>query len=274
MHTGAAAAASGSQAVSGTGVQTLSPAPSGLTASTAYTLHYMHEDAATNKSSVSSADGFTTSAGGAVPVLESQSNTTFASRTNTTITAPTGIATGNVLVMAFVTESVGTAPTPTFPAGWTEIGSVITGSDEGFEMGVRCAIKVASGESGDYTVNHTTCSAQGWIGRFSGVNTTTPQDATSTGNTGDATGSAATRTWTGLTTVTNNVLLLAIGWDWDSSAGLSPPSGMTERLDTTVTYVATETRATAGATGNRTHTSSTSTDGGPWFARLIALRPA
>jgi len=62
MHTGSAAAASGSQAVSGTGVQTLSPAPSGLTASTAYTIHFMHEDAAANQSAVSSGNGFTTDA--------------------------------------------------------------------------------------------------------------------------------------------------------------------------------------------------------------------
>ena len=62
MHTGAAAADSGSQSVSGTGVQTLSPAPSGLTASTAYTIHFMHEDAAANQSSVASGDGFTTAA--------------------------------------------------------------------------------------------------------------------------------------------------------------------------------------------------------------------
>ena len=65
-HTGSAAADSGSQAVGGTGVQTLSPAPSGLTASTAYTIHFMHEDAAANQSSVSSGDGFTTAAGGGI----------------------------------------------------------------------------------------------------------------------------------------------------------------------------------------------------------------
>src|SRR5690606_27859740 len=63
-HTGSAAADSGSQAVSGTGTQTLSPAPSGLTASTAYTIHFMHEDAAANQSSVASGDGFTTTSAG------------------------------------------------------------------------------------------------------------------------------------------------------------------------------------------------------------------
>lgn len=60
MHTGAAAAASGSQAVSGTGTQTVSGGATGLTAHTAYTAHFMHEDVAANQSSVVSGDGFTT----------------------------------------------------------------------------------------------------------------------------------------------------------------------------------------------------------------------
>lgn len=59
-NSGSAATASGSQAVSATGVQNI--APTGLTASTSYTTHFMHEDAATNQSSVATASGFTTDA--------------------------------------------------------------------------------------------------------------------------------------------------------------------------------------------------------------------
>ena len=58
MHTGAAAAASGSQAVSATGVQVATA--TGLVAATTYYGHLMHEDAAANQSSVASGDGFTT----------------------------------------------------------------------------------------------------------------------------------------------------------------------------------------------------------------------
>jgi hypothetical protein len=61
-HLGAAATDSGSQAVSGTGVQSITGDFTGLTASTAYYAHYMHEDTATNQSAVSSGDGFTTDA--------------------------------------------------------------------------------------------------------------------------------------------------------------------------------------------------------------------
>lgn len=48
------------QAVSTLGVQTIAPAPSGLTTATAYTTHFMHEDSDANQSAVVSAAGFTT----------------------------------------------------------------------------------------------------------------------------------------------------------------------------------------------------------------------
>ena len=60
MHTGAAAADSGSQAVSGTGTQSITGGFTGLTSNTQYYAHYMQEDTAANQSSVSSADGFIT----------------------------------------------------------------------------------------------------------------------------------------------------------------------------------------------------------------------
>lgn len=58
-NSGAAATWSGSVAVSSTGAKTLSA--TGLTASTAYYAHLMHEDAATNQSTVVSSSQFTTS---------------------------------------------------------------------------------------------------------------------------------------------------------------------------------------------------------------------
>lgn len=100
-HTGSAAADSGSQAVSGTGVQTLSPAPSGLTASTAYTIHFMHEDASANQSSVSSGDGFTTAAGGGTPTLETDGNLINTSSPGTTPAILTDITAnaGDIIVL-------------------------------------------------------------------------------------------------------------------------------------------------------------------------------
>lgn len=77
-HLGAAAAASGSQAISSTGAKNITA--SGLTPSTAYWAHFMHEDAATNQSNVVSGDGFTTAAAATTFFTHS---TYFASPSNT-----------------------------------------------------------------------------------------------------------------------------------------------------------------------------------------------
>jgi hypothetical protein len=83
MHTGSAAADSGSQAVTVTGTQTIS-GESGLTPSTTYYGHFMHEDAATNQSTVASGNGFTTDAGGGAP--GAVDDPTFSSITSTGFT--------------------------------------------------------------------------------------------------------------------------------------------------------------------------------------------
>jgi hypothetical protein len=205
----------------------------------------------------------------------SSSNTTYASRTNTTVTAPASIADNDVMIAYIITAAASEAPNPTAPAGWTEIDAAIDVSDtSAFNLEARTYIKVASGESGDYTWTHSSASSQGAIAVFRGVDTTTPQDATSTA----ANQQSSTRTWTGLTTATNAAWLVAFGSDWaDFSAALTPPTGMTERIEVNpLIYLATEEIATAGATGNRSHTSNTQTGGasGRNTARLIALRPS
>lgn len=62
-HTGAAAVDTASQAVTGIGVQTITGGFTGLTASTAYYAHYMHENTSSQQSNVASGDGFTTDSG-------------------------------------------------------------------------------------------------------------------------------------------------------------------------------------------------------------------
>ncbi len=66
---GTSAVFAGSTAVASTGAKTISA--TGLTASTAYYTHLMHEDAAGNKSSVSSSAQFTTAAGSWTPATSS-----------------------------------------------------------------------------------------------------------------------------------------------------------------------------------------------------------
>jgi hypothetical protein len=206
----------------------------------------------------------------------SGSNTTYAARVNTTVTAPPGIANGDVMIAEIqFGRSGGTYPTDlTAPGGWSQIGSPGSLTDTFFSSRLHTFIKVASGESGSYTWTHASATSQGQIQVYRGVDTTTPQDATSTINGG---GEGPTRTWTGLTTLTNNAWIVAHGVDWgDTSNNLTPPSGMTERLDTVVAYAADEALPTAGATGNRSHTCNAASSAAgehPWSARLVALRP-
>jgi hypothetical protein len=61
-HTGAAAADSGNQAVASSGTQNIAGGASGLTAATTYWAHFVQDDAATNRSDVSSSASFDTEA--------------------------------------------------------------------------------------------------------------------------------------------------------------------------------------------------------------------
>jgi hypothetical protein len=94
MHTGAAAALSGSQVVSGTGVHTITGGFTGLTSSTTYYAHYMQEDASpqANRSNVVSGDGFTTSRGKAYVYRGSNSTTTTANAHSASIDIGTAAA--------------------------------------------------------------------------------------------------------------------------------------------------------------------------------------
>lgn len=72
-HAGVAATDSGSQSVTATGVQSVTGGFTGLTASTTYYAHYMHEDIGPNQSTVSSGDGFTTDSLSPLTYIDTQS---------------------------------------------------------------------------------------------------------------------------------------------------------------------------------------------------------
>jgi len=211
------------------------------------------------------------------------SNTTYASRTNTTITAPSGIEDDDVLYLFHLLGSA-SPPTPTPPAGFvvadTPVGETypIDASDGSFILSLRVWRKTASGESGDYTVTHSAASSQGVIVRVTGADTGNPSDPLPSFVLSDGSPSAADTTVPSITTEVDGALILLFNWDWaDTTNNLTPPTGttptFTERLDTTLCYVATGILATAGATGSKTmanNASSTSPFGGMMFAIVPA----
>ena len=197
----------------------------------------------------------------------------YGSRTNSTVTAAGlgTIANGDILVALVACGASGTAPTVTPPAGFTAVDATRSSVvDGGFNLTFQVFIKVASSESGNYTFTHTAASTNVVIARYTGRDTTTPVNAyskrvdTSSGN---------TRTADSITTTVNGCDLLYTGFDWASTVtNETPPSGMTERYDATLCYLADENQTTAGATGSRTNASNSNSaePRGAWF---IALAP-
>lgn len=203
------------------------------------------------------------------------SNTTYAARTNTTVTAPASIANGDLLIAQLILVHTTVPADPTgIPSGWTQIGSYQTATAGGASAKIGIWYKIAASESGDYTWTHANAEwgTQGLIARYTGVSSGSPINASSSLAESPA---STTRTATGVTTTVANCMALFIGWDWaDTANALSPPSGMTERLEVNpLSYVAEVAVPSAGATGNKSHVCN-SVSGFPRGAWLVALTPA
>ena len=203
----------------------------------------------------------------------SSSVTTVASRTNTGATAPTGIVDGDALFL-FVTVALATPPAVTPPTGFSLLPNfpISSASSGSIIVAASAYVKIASGESGNYTVTHATAYSQVYMAAFSAPNTATPFSPNPTVNTGTGT----TTTMLGLTTTTDNSVVMTIDADWgDTSNALTPPSGttptFTERADQAPAIeVADGTLAIAGATGNKTMTNN-SLAADPWLGFMFAL---
>lgn len=212
----------------------------------------------------------------AAAALRDSTITTYASRTNTTCTAPTGIQDGDILFIWFISATNPEAPDPTPPSGFASVPgyTVIDVTQSSFNAEAYQYYKVASGESGDYTVTHTAASSQCMMAAISGADTSSPFTPAPTENNG----TGGTSTALGLTTSNNDSLVMFVGFDWgDTANNLTAPSGstptFTEAEDTAISYMATGVLASAGATGDKTMTNN-STTGAPWGASLVAFNAA
>jgi hypothetical protein len=202
--------------------------------------------------------------------FRSLSSTTYASRTNTTVTAPTGIANNDILIAAIFTGGA-SPPTPTFPTGFTAIDNTSVSDTGGFIGKFYVAWKRAASESGSYVFTHTAASSQAFISAYSACAASGSPIDTYSKNFATGNQSNPTTTATGITTSVANTQLLYVAHDWTGSGTLTPPTGFTERFDSLV-YTADSANASAGATGNVTQTHGTASD--EWSAFLIALLPA
>lgn len=196
----------------------------------------------------------------ASPVWQSAGTATAGNSDTVTVTAPTGIADGNILLAVIYAEPGTQTISP--PTGFTSILKKASGASEDFC--VEWFWKRASGESGNYAFTETGNTwGNGIIHRISGaIASGSPIDAIGAGDT--AVGSNPTLT--GITTLSTDTLLLYTLANFDGGAGTAP-SGMTERADSSGRYLADLAIAAPAATGNKQATFASDT----WVGVLIAI---
>ena len=144
--------------------------------------------------------------------FRSMSSIGYGSRTNTVVTAPSGIVNGDILILAVLIAgpSPETRPTPTMPSGFTVIQGPAEVTDAS-DFGVKrvLAWKLASSESGSYTVTHAAASSQAVMVCISGASSSTPVSS-------DNSGTGTTTTALGVTTPSNNSLVLFFAQAWEN----------------------------------------------------------
>lgn len=128
-------------AIASTGVKAFSA--TGLTAATAYTAHFMHEDALGNQSAVSSGNGFTTDSAATAPVVAASANGTQTANSTVTASLPASISAGDLLILVITGVTNPAATTVTTPATWNVLGS----DTQGFTR-LAAFYKIALGTEG------------------------------------------------------------------------------------------------------------------------------
>lgn len=193
-------------------------------------------------------------------VVESVSALASGSRTNSTVTAPSGIADGDILVYGLKVGEASGGPTATAPTGFaapTGIPLAWTGSGIGDSWGNRIYLwtKKAASESGNYTATHSSAYSTAFMWRISGGDQTTwvDQDPTSQSTNGgvDPPNAGDVLTAPTQTPTVDGCAVLWYGESWDAFGAATPSSGFTERRNVTTegTYVQDLIQTSAAATG-------------------------
>jgi len=175
------------------------------------------------------------------------------------LSVPAGVQNGDLLV-ASVTDWPGTL---TGPNGWTR--ALLPSVNQGVWY------KVASNEPASYTWSGSADSTwSGVMDAFSGVNTTTPLDATPVA----VEGVVASVVWPATRSVTDKAWSLVVSTENNDADSIATPSGYTARSTMGGnSFIRTSTRVVSPAGAIAPTVSDTS--GGPsWSAYSLVLRPA
>ena len=188
------------------------------------------------------------------------------------ISTPAGVQANDVLIAAVGFNNSSAAVTP--PAGWTLVRRISNASTTSNALAVYRRIAVAGEPASHIFVIAGGTFPVGGIQAFSGVDTSNPIDVEN----GQTTASALTHAAPSITTLTANAMLVT-SHTYASAGTWTPPTGMTEAVDTASgaaaaagqtiegSYVL---QAAAGATGTKTATASANADAGN--THILALR--
>jgi hypothetical protein len=181
----------------------------------------------------------------AIVAETSATNSLSGSGTTITIDKPTGTVAGDVLVALIRSDST---PGITGPTDW-----VLVEQNAVNNRNLAMLYKVAGGsEPANYEFTYAfSCGTRGGgITRFSGVDNTTPSDATAS----ERSGTSTTHTYSSITTATNGAMLVGAATSNSSSFSPTPPSPLVEQWETQRSALSCGIQATAGATGDLTGT--------------------
>lgn len=190
--------------------------------------------------------------------------------TTLTITAPASIADGDILFATIYANVASTTITP--PTGWTEIRTMSGGGGGGFSARQSTFWKRAASESGDYVFTFSSSQrSSGGISVFRGALASGDPVDVESGADGINPPVAPSVT----TTVDGAMLVYSASFDATNTGSWTPPSGMTESVDTAGASASTidyELLGAAGATGTRE--GDCTYDGAFFAAFLVAFKPA
>lgn len=207
----------------------------------------------------------------------SSSSLSLGTRTDSTLTAPSGITNGDVLLLILAAgAAAGVTVTP--PTGFTVLTGFPSAMDkpaDPWTTRLYVWYKVASSESGNYTATHSSASSQAYISAISGAAGTPINPNPTITNHPFSTG-GATLIAPSITPVVNDSMVVWVGVVWDTVGATTPPTGttptFTERLNASSEgiYVADGILATAAATGDKS-VSTANGNGQAWIAALICV---
>jgi len=203
-----------------------------------------------------------------IPSFISGVTVTYAVRTNTAYNGLSSIQNGdNIYIYHEIGGSTGSVPVPTTPAGFSlQAGYPLTRSDGGFSVQTYLYKKVASSESGNYTVTHSNTQSTGFAFCIRGGTL----DKISTGN-----GAAPNSSISGFTVSAANSMVVYLIGGWDLVMELiTPPSNLSFTLrntpDDSLLWVGTAS-GVSGATGNF---DSSNLPNAVWAATAFSLQPS